>query len=62
MITRRTWVAAHVRRLPQADAFARVHAELEDAYRLDQALFELQRELENSDLTQEQVARVEEWV
>lgn len=29
---RRTWVAAHIRRLPHSEAYAEVHAELEAAW------------------------------
>ncbi|MER9176682.1 hypothetical protein NKH72_24275 [Mesorhizobium sp. M0955] len=61
MSTRFYWRRAHQVRL--ADRInTPPHVELRGALRLDVVLSELQRELENSDLTQEQVTRVGEWV
>lgn len=45
MITRRTWVQAHARRLPQADAYEAVHAELFEARRFDRAMYEFEEQL-----------------
>lgn len=61
MTGRIIWRRAHPVRLPDR-INTPAHAELEGAYRLDLALRELQRDLENSDLTPEHIARVGEWV
>lgn len=44
--TRRTWVCAHARRLPKADAYEAVHAELFEARRYDRIMDELAQEPE----------------
>lgn len=61
MSTRFYWRRAHPVRLPDRINTA-PHVELREAIRLYQVLREIERELENSDLSPEQIAQVGEWV